>query len=59
VLLSARFEYIRDQIRAYGGKPEQALQARSLYPFAFSRHDEDGIFERLLQAQLPELDLVN
>jgi hypothetical protein len=59
VLLSARFDYIRDQIGTYGGKPEQALQARSLYPFAFSRHDEDGIFERLLQAQLPELDRVN
>ncbi|MEO7246342.1 MAG: long-chain N-acyl amino acid synthase [Rubrivivax sp.] len=59
VLLSARFDYIRDQIGAYGGKPEQAMQARSLYPFAFSRHDEDGIFERLLLAQLPELDLVN
>jgi hypothetical protein len=51
VLLSARFEFIRDQIGAWGGHPEQAGRARSLYPFAFSETDESGILNRLLMAQ--------
>lgn len=59
VLLSARFEYIRDQIGTFGGKPEQAANARSLYPFAFSQDDEQGILERLLRAQMAPADLVN
>lgn len=58
VLLSAPFEFIRDQIRTFGGRPEEAENARSLYPFAFSRRDEDGIFDRLLQAQLTDLSAV-
>jgi hypothetical protein len=57
VLLSARFDFIRDQIRAYGGRPEDASNARSLYPFAFSRQDEDGILNRLLEAQFDDSPL--
>jgi hypothetical protein len=60
VLLSARFEFIRDQIGAWGGRPEQAGRARSLYPFAFSEEDELGILNRLLMAQGgPEAALLN
>jgi len=55
VLLSARFEFIRDQIGAHGGKPELAGNTRSLYPFAFSQADEEGIMARLINAQLPDL----
>lgn len=54
VLLSAPFAYIRDQIRALGGSagsPEQARDARSLYPFAFTADEEAGIVARLMQAQ--------
>ncbi len=54
VLLSARFDFIRDQIRAYGGRPEDASNARSLYPFAFSKQDEEGILARLVAAQFPD-----
>lgn len=54
VLLSARFEFIRDQIRAHGGQPELAGSTRSLYPFAFSKTDEDGILARLVAAQFTD-----
>jgi hypothetical protein len=55
VLLSARFEFIREQIGTHGGKPELASNTRSLYPFAFSQADEQGIMARLIDAQLPDL----
>jgi hypothetical protein len=54
VLLSARFEFIRDQIGTFGGQPDAASNARSLYPFAFSQRDEEGILARLIAAQFPE-----
>lgn len=59
VLLSARFEFIRDQIGQFGGRPEDASNARSLYPFAFSQRDEEGILARLLAAQFAETDALN
>ena len=64
VLLSARFEFIRDQIGLFGGRPEDAGNVRSLYPFAFSQRDEEGILARLLAEQFSdsmaaELDALN
>ncbi len=40
VLLSVTFDHIREQIALYGGRPELASQARSLYPHAFSAEEE-------------------
>lgn len=59
VLLSARFEFIRDQIGLFGGHPENAVNARSLYPFAFSQRDEEGILARLIAAQFHAGDPLN
>lgn len=60
VLLSARFEYIRDQIGTFGGQADAVANARSLYPFAFSQRDEEGILARLIAAQFPaESDALN
>lgn len=59
VLLSARFEFIRDQIGLFGGQAESASNARSLYPFAFSQHDEEGILARLIAAQFHDSDALN
>lgn len=59
VLLSANFAYIRDQIGAFGGQHLTAGNARSLYPFAFTREDETGIIARLLEAQQGASPLAN
>jgi hypothetical protein len=51
VLLSADFTYIAQQIGDFGGKPELSETERSLYPFAFSLVEEEGILGRLQQRQ--------
>jgi len=35
------------QIQHYGGHPQLYATVRSLYPYAFSRHEEAGIEQRL------------
>lgn len=52
VLLSADFGYIREQIAVFGGRPERASEERTLYPFAFSSPEEDGIIGRMMR-ELP------
>jgi hypothetical protein len=47
VLLSISFAYIMAQIGEHAGRPERAATERSLYPFAFTRSEEDRI-ERLM-----------
>lgn len=49
VLLRLELDYVDQQIEAVGGKSELAAGTRSLYPFFFSKHDEVGITQRLLQ----------
>lgn len=50
VLLSADFSYIMAQIGEYGGQPERG-DSRSLYPFAFTLHEEASIMARLNKRQ--------
>lgn len=47
ILLSLEFTYVRDQIERFAGRPEDASKERSLYPFAFTPEDEEGIVARL------------
>jgi hypothetical protein len=51
VLLMADFDYIREQIGTFGGRPELAATERSLYPHFFSLKEEAGIITRMMQAQ--------
>ena len=53
VLLSVTFDYIREQIALFGGRPELASQARSLYPHAFSAEEELQLLT-ILRAQRTE-----
>jgi hypothetical protein len=48
VLLHLEFSYVREQIERFAGRPEQATCERSLYPFAFTAEDENGIVTRLV-----------
>ena len=59
VLLSLPFDYIREQIAAFGGQPETSADERSLYPFAFSQDEELGIIGRLMTAQKPASTSIN
>lgn len=59
VLLSIPFEYIQEQIAISGGQPELVPGDRSLYPYAFSRREEEGIIGRLMAAQKPASDSIN
>ncbi len=51
VLLWLDIDYVDDQIRRWGGKTEEAVGERSLYPYFFSKKDELGITQRLLQCE--------
>ena len=51
VLLRLEIEYVDRQIERLGGKTEQALGERSLYPYFFSKADEAGIAQRLLNGE--------
>lgn len=59
VLLSIPFDYIREQIGIHGGHGDNAVDERSLYPFAFSQREEAGIIGRLMQAQTPASEAIN
>jgi hypothetical protein len=59
VLLSIPFDYIAEQIAVFGGRSDLAADERSLYPFAFSDHEEQGIVGRLMVAQKPASDSIN
>ena len=49
VLLWLEINYVEHQIDLWGGKTEEAKGERSLYPYFFSKQDEVGITQRLLQ----------
>lgn len=51
VLLRLEIEYVDKQIERWGGKTEQAHGTRSLYPYFFSKADEVGIAQRLLNGE--------
>lgn len=51
VLMGTEFAHIMAQIGEYGGQPERAARERSLYPFAFSLHEEAGIISRMQAKQ--------
>lgn len=59
VLLSIPFDYIREQIETFGGQAEYAIDERSLYPYAFSQREEEGIIGRLMAAQKPASESIN
>lgn len=54
VLLGIDFAYIRQQIDTFASHPEMATMERSLYPYAFSSQEEEGILGRM-QASLGSL----
>lgn len=47
VLLHIDFGFVAQQVQQFGGRCEQALGERSLYPYFFSPEDEAGILKRL------------
>lgn len=51
VLLRLEIEYVDRQIELWGGKADQAQGERSLYPYFFTKDDEFGITQRLLQGE--------
>jgi hypothetical protein len=51
VLLRLEIEYVDRQIERWGGKADQAEDERSLYPYFFSKEDEEGITQRLLHGE--------
>ncbi len=51
VLLALPFSHITEQIAKLAGRPELAATERSLYPFAFAAHEQEGIISRLMGAQ--------
>lgn len=59
VLLSIPFDYIREQIQVHGGEGDNAPDERSLYPYAFSQREEQGIIGRLMAAQKPASESIN
>jgi hypothetical protein len=59
VLLSISFKYIMAQIDEMGGQPERAASERSLYPFAYTKAEEQEIIARMMSAQKPASLAVN
>lgn len=51
VLLRLKIDYVDGQIEQWGGKADQAEGERSLYPYFFSKEDEYGITQRLLNGE--------
>lgn len=51
VLLRLEIDYVDRQIERWGGKADQAEGERSLYPYFFSKEDEEGITQRLLYGE--------
>jgi hypothetical protein len=49
VLLALDFELVTEQIRLFGGQPHLAVTEKSLYPYAFSPQEQNGIAQRLRQ----------
>lgn len=47
VLLRLEFDYMKEQIKKFGGLFENHGSVRSFYPYFFSKHDEPGITNRL------------
>lgn len=47
VLLSLDLWYSQNKIAEFGGRPELAANERSLYPYAFSTREQEGIVSRL------------
>lgn len=50
VLLRLEFDYVEIQLAKFGGRADLALQEKSLYPYAFSKAEEGGIAQRLVQS---------
>lgn len=48
LLMHLELEYMRQKIEEFGGKGKAAKE-RSLYPYFFSTHDQEGILGRLLK----------
>ena len=53
VPLSLELTYARDQIERFGGRPELASTARSLYPAFFTLEEEADILSRLTSVDRP------
>jgi hypothetical protein len=48
VLLRLEIDYVDQQIARWGGFADQTVEERSLYPYFFSKEDEAGITQRML-----------
>lgn len=53
VLMILALDFVDAQIERFGGKPELAKSMRSLYPLAFSPHEERAIANRLFAGDKP------
>lgn len=47
VLMTLDFDYVQEQVEAYGGRPEMIGQTRQLYPFFYSPDEEALILSRM------------
>lgn len=56
VLMRLELSHAREQIEKLAGREDVAVNERSLYPFFFSQHEEDGILRRLREAR-PDHDV--
>lgn len=50
LLLRLEFDYVEIQLAKFAGHAELAQSEKSLYPYAFSKQEESGIAQRLLQS---------
>jgi hypothetical protein len=48
VLLRLEFAYLAEQLVRFGGRPDMARVEKSLYPYGFSKVEEDGVMRRLI-----------
>lgn len=51
VLLWLEADYVDRMIEEYGGKPQLAKQARSIYPYLFSMNKDQEIAKRLIKSE--------
>jgi len=49
VLLRLEFAHLAEQLMRFGGKPDLARTEKSLYPYGFSKAEEDGVLSRLVR----------
>ena len=53
VLMALDFDYVQEQVEAFGGRPEMTGQTRLLYPYFYSPNEEASILSRMHDMAAP------